>query len=74
VVGSLPFLAVLLGAFLGAAVNMLNQRRFVTILQANKGRPVPEARLPPMMIGAPLFAAGLFIFGWTSKHEVHWFP
>ena len=74
IVGSLPFLAVLIGTCLGAAVNLLNQRRFIRALQASKGRPVPEARLPPMMIGAPLFAAGLFIFGWTSQRDVHWFP
>ncbi|KIW13408.1 hypothetical protein PV08_08596 [Exophiala spinifera] len=74
VVGSLPFLAVLIGATLGSALNLLNQRHFVKVLQQNKGRPVPEARLPPMMIGAPLFATGLFIFGWTSKTNVHWFP
>ena len=71
VIGSLPYLAVLMGTCLSAATNMLNQKRFIAALKANKGRPVPEARLPPMMIGAPLFAAGLFIFGWTSRVDVH---
>ena len=35
-------------------------------------RPVPEARMPPMMVGGILFAAGLFIFGWTSSKNIHW--
>lgn len=34
---------------------------------------VPEARLPPMMGGSIFFAAGLFIFGWTSDKRIFWF-
>jgi hypothetical protein len=43
-------------------------RRFIS----NGNKPVPEARLPPMMIGSLFFAGGLFIFGWTSAPDIFW--
>ncbi|KAL1635899.1 hypothetical protein SLS58_010067 [Diplodia intermedia] len=73
VVGALPFLALLVGILFGACANVLNQKYYFRKLQQNKGKPAPEARLPPMMFGSVFFAAGLFIFAWTgdAKH-VHW--
>jgi MFS family permease len=72
VVGELPFLAMLLGIFIGAAGNLLNQRYYIARFHENRDRPVPEARLPPMMVGSVFFAAGLFIFAWTSDRDVFW--
>jgi Major Facilitator Superfamily len=71
-VGSLPFLAILVGIFCGAAINLLNQKFYVKRFRANGNRPVPEARLPPMMFGSIFFAAGLFILGWTSNKDIFW--
>ncbi|KAJ6095353.1 hypothetical protein N7486_006099 [Penicillium sp. IBT 16267x] len=68
-VGALPFLALLVGILLGAVVNMVNQRFYSRRFQAK----VPEARLPPMMIGSIFFAAGLFILSWTSGPNIFWF-
>ncbi|PGH14179.1 hypothetical protein AJ80_06048 [Polytolypa hystricis UAMH7299] len=72
VIGQLPFLALLVGILFGAAVNLLNQKFYIKKYRANNCRPVPEARLPPMMAGSVLFAAGLFIFGWTSAAHIPW--
>jgi MFS family permease len=72
VVGELPFLAMLLGILVGAAVNLLNQRYYIARFHSNRDRPVPEARLPPMMAGSVLFAAGLFVFAWTSDKDIFW--
>lgn len=72
VVGQLPFLALLIGVLIGAAANLLNQKFYIKQFRANDCRPVPEARLPPMMAGSILFSAGLFIFGWTSNHNLPW--
>ena len=71
-VGSLPFLAVLLGILIGAALNVVNQHFYFKAFKAAGNKAVPEARLPPMMIGSVLFAGGLFIFAWTSDPKIHW--
>ncbi|RHZ53570.1 MFS transporter [Aspergillus thermomutatus] len=67
VVSSLPFIALLVGIFFAAGVNILNNRYYFNQFRANNNRAVPEARLPPMMLGGIAFAAGLFVFGWTSS-------
>jgi multidrug resistance protein len=72
VVGALPFLATLIGILIGAVTNVLNQKYYVKRYFANNRRAVPEARLPPMMIGSVVFAAGLFIFAWTSDKSITW--
>ncbi|TGO83470.1 hypothetical protein BPOR_0642g00050 [Botrytis porri] len=72
VTSELPFLALLLGTIFGGAANILNKKFYTRKFEANNNQPVPEARLPPMMIGSIFFAAGLFIFGWTSSSNIHW--
>jgi hypothetical protein len=57
--GNLPFLAILLGTALAGCVNILNNGFYVRRFEANGNRAVPEARLPPMMIGSVFFASGL---------------
>jgi hypothetical protein len=50
----------------------LNQGFYLKHLAANHNKPVPEARLPVMMMGSLGLPAGLFIFAWTSSPEIHW--
>lgn len=71
-VGNLPFLAVLLGIMIAAGVNIFNNRFYLKKFAANGNKPVPEARLPPMMIGSVFFVAGMFILGWTSPKHIFW--
>jgi MFS family permease len=72
VVGALPFLATLFGVILGAIPNLLNNRFYVRAMKKHNGKPVPEARLPPMMFGSVSFAIGLFVFAWTAPKEFPW--
>ena len=72
VVGGTPFLATLFGVILGALPNLINQRVYVRKLKANNYKPVPEARLPPMMFGSVSFCVGLFIFAWTADPKYPW--
>ncbi|KAJ5127195.1 Efflux pump bik6 [Penicillium atrosanguineum] len=74
VVASLPFLALLTGIFFAAAINIYNNKYYFKKFQANNYRPVPEARLPPMMVGGIVFTAGLFIFAWTSSPHINYWP
>ena len=60
-VGSLPFLALLVGFFIGGGIILFqNYHGYAKLFRENGGAP-PEARLPPMMIGAIAFPIGLFV-------------
>lgn len=72
VVGALPFLGTLIGVLLGIIPNVYNNTRYVKAVRANGGKPVPEARLPPMMFGSVMFVIGLFIFAWTAPPQYPW--
>ncbi|KAI9720554.1 MAG: hypothetical protein M1828_005638 [Chrysothrix sp. TS-e1954] len=69
---SLTSLALFVGGVLATPINLANQPLYIRAVKANKGRPVPEARLPPMMVGCCLFPAGLFMFGWTAAPRYPW--
>jgi len=72
IVSTLPFLGLFVGVLFAMLVNLANQPRYSKIVAANGGQAVPEARLPPMLIGGFLFALGLFWFGWTANPKFHW--
>ncbi|KAH8881335.1 MFS general substrate transporter [Thozetella sp. PMI_491] len=69
---TLPFLCTLLGAILGAAANVFNQTLYNKAYHAAGNKPVPEKRLPPMMVGSFLFSGGQFLMGWTAGPDIHW--
>ncbi|GAM82311.1 hypothetical protein ANO11243_002900 [Dothideomycetidae sp. 11243] len=71
-IGSLPFLGLFIGVCISMAVNVANQFRYTRISRAAGGKAVPEARLPPMALGAVLFVVGLFWFAWTGSPSHHW--
>ena len=69
---TLPFLGLFVGVLFAVLINLANQPYYLRQLKASGGKPVPEARLPPMAIGAVLFAIGLFWFGWTADPNISW--
>ncbi|KAM5343382.1 hypothetical protein ACJ41O_011919 [Fusarium nematophilum] len=74
VVGNLPFIALLIGIFFAAAINVYNNKYYRRRLKENSFKAVPEARLPPMMIGGVAFTGGLFLFAWTSSKHLNYWP
>ncbi|KAL4867962.1 hypothetical protein BDV12DRAFT_170372 [Aspergillus spectabilis] len=72
VVATLPFLALLIGVISSVGLNIWNQYRYNEIAAKANGKPVPEARLPPMAFGAVFFVIGAFWFAWTAKPPHHW--
>ena len=75
-VGSLPMLSFFVGILAALGINLGYQPYYVRASRKAHGRPVPEARLPPVAIGGVLFAVGLFWFGWTSSpwYVATWVP
>ncbi|KAJ5597202.1 hypothetical protein N7537_007286 [Penicillium hordei] len=71
----LTFLGQLVGTFLGVFLNPLwgwNLQRLVQKHSPDGKEIIPEYRLPPAILGAPLITIGLFWFGWSSTASIHW--
>lgn len=69
----LTFFGMIVGELLAGAAVIAQQPSYTRKLSANRGIPVPEWRLPPMMAGGISFAIGIFWFGWTGyTKDIHW--
>lgn len=72
-VGGLPYFGMIIGQLFAGAYIIMIQPAYIRKLEKNNGVTVPEWRLPPVIIGGAVFAAGLFVFAWTGyKKEIHW--
>ena len=72
-VGGLPYFGLVIGELIAFVVVVLLNPAYVRKLKANNNIPVPEWRLPIVMIAGPIFAAGLFWFGWTGyRKDIPW--
>lgn len=65
-------MAIVVGVLFGSLINLWGFIYYKGRFVSNGSKIVPEARLPPMMIGSLFFTSGLFIMGWTAKADVHW--
>ena len=59
-VGGLPYFGFIAGEVIGFIVVVLINPSYIRKLRANNNIPVPEWRLPLVMVGAVSFAAGTF--------------
>ncbi|KAL1634727.1 hypothetical protein SLS56_002129 [Neofusicoccum ribis] len=72
-VGGLPYFGMILGQLLAGTFIVLRQPGYQRKLAANNDWPVPEWRLPEVIIGGVAFAVGLFWFAWTGyTKDIHW--
>lgn len=72
-VGGLPFFGMIVGQLLAGLFIFIRQPAYQRKLAANNDIPIPEWRLPEIIIGGVCFAVGIFWFGWTGyKESIHW--
>jgi MFS transporter, DHA1 family, multidrug resistance protein len=72
-VGGLPYFGMITGQLLAGLYIVLTQPSYNRKLVANKNIPIPEWRLPPVVLGGISFAGGLFWFGWSGyRADIHW--
>ncbi|OQE46069.1 hypothetical protein PENCOP_c001G01284 [Penicillium coprophilum] len=72
-IAGLMFISFIIGMVLACGFILFGQLAYARKLAENKGIPVPEWRLAPTFLGAPLLAIGLFWFGWTGfTPKIHW--
>ncbi|KAH0278924.1 MFS general substrate transporter, partial [Aureobasidium melanogenum] len=68
-VGGLPYFGMILGEFFAGLYIVIDVPSYNRKLKANNNIPIPEWRLPPVIIGGVLFGIGLLWFGWTGYRE-----
>ncbi|MCJ1464072.1 hypothetical protein MMC07_002684 [Pseudocyphellaria aurata] len=72
-VAGLTFIGLFIGNLLALGFILSQHATYKRKLLENKNVPVPEWRLWPTMLGAPVFTVGLFWFGWTGfSSTIHW--
>ncbi|KAF2198326.1 major facilitator superfamily [Delitschia confertaspora ATCC 74209] len=72
-VGGLPFFGMITGQLCAGTLVALRQPAYQRKLAANHNIPIPEWRLPEVVLGGACFAVGIFWFGWTGyKESIHW--
>lgn len=59
-ISGLPFIGLFIGVFLAIGFILSQHASYVKNLEENKGMPVPEWRLKPTLVGAPIFTLGIF--------------
>jgi MFS transporter, DHA1 family, multidrug resistance protein len=74
-IASLPFLGIFVGIIICSIFMAIDTKtRFQREAIRSKKPVLPEARLPPMIIGSFILPAGLFWFAWTSDPNITWVP
>jgi MFS family permease len=71
-IGGLAFLGVAVGMMIGLIYTILDNRRYIRLMESHKGLPPAEARLPPSILGSIALPIGIFWFSWTNSPSVHW--
>ncbi|KAI9669964.1 MAG: hypothetical protein M1831_007000 [Alyxoria varia] len=72
-VGGLPYFGMVIGELIAFTAVVIMNPGYVKKLEANSNVPVPEWRLPLVLVGSVSFAVGLFWFAWTGYNgSVHW--
>lgn len=71
--GGIPYLAMIVGMLFAGIYIMLSQPAYTRKLKNNNNFPIPEWRLPQIIVGAVSFTIGLFWFGWTGyRADICW--
>ena len=66
--GGLAFLGLAVGMLIGLLYTIHDNKRYCKL---GKGA-LPEARMPPGIIGAIALPIGMFAFAWTNFPSIHW--
>ncbi|KAI0970775.1 polyamine transporter 1 [Xylaria arbuscula] len=69
----LAFLGMVVGQLFAGVAVLATQPWYQRKLAANNGVPIPEWRLPIVIVGGVAFAGGIFWFGWSGyRADIHW--
>lgn len=66
--GELPYIALIIGMLINAIFSIYMEKDYIRRLEQNNGKPVPEARLIPMMVSGIIFPIGILWFCWSGNY------
>ncbi len=69
----LAFIGMVVGQLFAGVAVLCTQPWYQRKLAANNGVPIPEWRLPIIIVGGVAFTGGIFWFGWSGyRADIHW--
>jgi len=72
-IGGLNYISSGLGFFLGTQITApINDRIYRRLKKRNNNVGKPEFRVPLMAVGSVFIPVGLFWYGWSAQHHIHW--
>lgn len=73
-IAGLTYIAPGIGMMSGMVLYGFTSDKIIQHLTKKHGaeRPKPEYRLPLALAASPFIPVGLFIYGWTAQHHIHW--
>lgn len=71
-IGGLAFIGVAIGMTVAVIYSFWDNKRYAAAIVKVNGAAMPEARLPPAIMGSILLPVGLFWFAWTNGADIHW--
>lgn len=73
-VSALPFVSFIFGIGMGTGMMIYSTATNFKRSYIKHGKPIPEERLPPMIVGAIMLPIAFFWFAWTSFPSITWVP
>ncbi|KAL6821571.1 major facilitator superfamily domain-containing protein [Trichoderma camerunense] len=70
----LAFMSVIVGLVISIPAYCIYYYFWVEPKVLKDGWGKPEDRLKPAILGSYMIPVGVFIFAWTTRHNVHWMP
>ncbi|KAF2769076.1 putative MFS multidrug transporter [Teratosphaeria nubilosa] len=71
---SLPFISIFIGVLVAGCYMAWETKVVFLPKYLRSDRPIPEERLPPMMVGSIVLFIGMFWFAWTSFPSINPWP
>lgn len=72
-ISSVHYISIALGSTLAGQIgSRVLDRMYRAMSARNGGKGVPEYRIPYLVPGIVLMPVGLFWYGWSAEHELHW--
>ncbi|SCU82968.1 LAMI_0C01530g1_1 [Lachancea mirantina] len=69
----LPYIGLIIGMLVNTIYTIITGKSYARKIRENDGKPLPEGRLPPMIVSGIVFPIGILWFCWTGNYpdKVH---